>query len=162
LSTKKYAEVLGIESEVLRARFLADAGYATAKVGVDGAAFDDDGRVLLIRRADDDTWALVGGWCDPGETPQDAITREFAEEVGAEARIEQLVGAYGVPASVSNTTHGLVAVVYLCSVATRAFTPAPHEVVEVAWHDIDAVPVWHHAHESFARAAREVWAARGR
>jgi ADP-ribose pyrophosphatase YjhB (NUDIX family) len=158
LSTQKYAEVLGIEPEVLRARFLADAGYATAKVGVDGAVFDDDGRVLLIRRVDDGRWALVGGWCDPGEAPQDAITREFAEEVGAEARIEQLVGTYGVPASVSNTTHGFVAIIFLCSVASPRFTPAPHEVAEVAWCDIDAVPVWHHSHESLARAAREVWA----
>ncbi len=43
---------------------------STAKVGADGAVFDDDDRVLLVRRADDDRWGLVAGWVDPNESPE--------------------------------------------------------------------------------------------
>ena len=44
IAAQGYADVTGLESDVVRARFLAETGYATAKVGADGAVFDDDGR----------------------------------------------------------------------------------------------------------------------
>lgn len=48
----------------------------------------DTGRVLLLQRAIDPedpasgTWEFPGGSIDPGEDPQDAALREFAEETG--------------------------------------------------------------------------------
>src|SRR4029079_1850023 len=92
IAAQGYDDVTGLESEVVRARFLAETGYATAKVGADGAVFDDDGRVLLIRRADDGLWGLVAGWVDPNEAPEQTIVREFGEELGVVGHIEQFVG----------------------------------------------------------------------
>ena len=151
--------MLGIAPETLRARFLAETGYATAKIGVDGAVFDDDGRLLLVRRADNGKWGLIGGWCDPGESPQHTIVREFAEEIGVEARIDRLVDTFGVPANANSAPHGFVSVLFLCKIEDATFTLATHEVTEVEFRDIDAVDDWHYAHDTFAHAARAAWKA---
>ena len=45
-----------------------------------------DGRILLVRDSHG-FWAGVGGWIDPGETPEQAIVREAKEELGVEARV---------------------------------------------------------------------------
>jgi ADP-ribose pyrophosphatase YjhB (NUDIX family) len=37
----------------------------TVREGSDALIVDDDGRVLLVRRADDGVWAMPGGWVDP-------------------------------------------------------------------------------------------------
>ena len=43
-----------------------DSGYATPKIDVRGAIFDDRERVLLMREKIDGRWSLPGGWADPG------------------------------------------------------------------------------------------------
>jgi len=72
---------------VLRERFLADLGHATTKVGADATVFDDNGRILLVRRADDGLWGLPAGWVEPGEHPSDTVTRELREELGVDAPV---------------------------------------------------------------------------
>jgi len=50
----------------------------------------DGGRFLLIRRAPGilaaGTWCFVGGAIEHGETQQEAVRREFREELGAAVR----------------------------------------------------------------------------
>ena len=53
-----------------------------------------DGRLLLIRRADDGLWALPGGITDPGETPAQTARRELWEEAGIDGRVTQLLGIF--------------------------------------------------------------------
>jgi len=52
---------------------------------------DARGRILLNRRRGDSDlpglWEFAGGKCEPGETPQQALTRELHEELGIEAHI---------------------------------------------------------------------------
>jgi 8-oxo-dGTP diphosphatase len=48
---------------------------------------DDDGRIFIQRRSADrslfpDTWDIVGGHVEPGETLLDALRREVREETG--------------------------------------------------------------------------------
>ena len=59
-----------------------DTGYATPKVDVRGAVFDEDERVLLVRDRSDGLWTLPGGWCDVLESPREAVAREVREESG--------------------------------------------------------------------------------
>jgi 8-oxo-dGTP diphosphatase len=62
---------------------------------VGAIVIDDDGRLLLIRRANppaQGTWSLPGGRVEPGEDWQDAVRRELVEETGVEATVRRFVG----------------------------------------------------------------------
>jgi len=49
---------------------------------VAGIIFDHDGRILLVRQADDGVWSTPGGAIEPNEEPADAVVREVWEETG--------------------------------------------------------------------------------
>lgn len=44
--------------------------------------FDKEGRMLLQCRGDDGNWCIPGGAVEPGETVEEAATREVYEETG--------------------------------------------------------------------------------
>lgn len=44
-----------------------------------------DDKILLVREADDDWWALPGGGVDHGETVESSLAREIKEELGVPA-----------------------------------------------------------------------------
>lgn len=163
LTAQEYADRTGIDVDEVRARFAAEVGYSTARVGVDGAVFDAEDRLLLTRRVDDGKWGLIAGWVDPIEAPEDAIVREFAEEAGVLARVDRLVGVFHRPARAGEHPHGTVSVVYLCSIVSGSLRAQPHEVAELAWKHVDDIAAedWHHHHEMLARGAREAHWRRG-
>ena len=55
------------------------------------------GEILLIRRSDNDNWALPGGAIDLGESMTQAAVREVKEETGIDCEITGLVGIYTDP-----------------------------------------------------------------
>jgi ADP-ribose pyrophosphatase YjhB (NUDIX family) len=58
----------------------------------------EDGRIVLIRRRDDNCWALPGGMVDWGEDILTALHRELKEETGLQVlQIGRLVGVYSAP-----------------------------------------------------------------
>jgi ADP-ribose pyrophosphatase YjhB (NUDIX family) len=61
---------------------------------------DEDGRILLQRRADSGNWALPGGTMDIGETLGDAVIRETREETGLEVELTGVLGIYTDPGHV--------------------------------------------------------------
>jgi 8-oxo-dGTP diphosphatase len=71
----------------------------TPRLTVDTIVLDQD-KVLLIRRGHppfQDTWALPGGFVDPGETVEQAAVRETLEETGLQVRLDRLLGVYSEP-----------------------------------------------------------------
>jgi ADP-ribose pyrophosphatase YjhB (NUDIX family) len=67
---------------------------------VTAAVRDDDGRLLMIHKIDNDYWALPGGGMNLGESIADAVIREVAEETGIQVEITGLVGIYTSPGHV--------------------------------------------------------------
>ncbi len=55
---------------------------------------EGNGRVLLVKHTYDDRWYMPGGGVNRGETPEGAIRREAAEEVGAELGQLRLMGVH--------------------------------------------------------------------
>ena len=74
--------------------YLSDLHIPSPKVGCSVAAFDDAGRVVLIKRADNGRWALPGGYAEVGSQPSVNALRELHEETGFDAELEGLVGVY--------------------------------------------------------------------
>jgi ADP-ribose pyrophosphatase YjhB (NUDIX family) len=58
---------------------------------------DEDGRVLLLRRTDNDLWTIPTGAVKRGETVAEAAVRECREETGLEVEITGIVGVFSNP-----------------------------------------------------------------
>lgn len=72
----------------------------TPLLTVDCIVFDDDGRLLLVRRKHPPfkgQYALPGGFVDIGETVEAAALRELKEETGVSGDVLALVGVYSDP-----------------------------------------------------------------
>lgn len=55
---------------------------------------DDEGKVLLQKRADRKMWGFPGGVMELGESFTDAVKREVKEETGLTVEVERLLGVY--------------------------------------------------------------------
>jgi ADP-ribose pyrophosphatase YjhB (NUDIX family) len=92
------AEILASGSATTPTESLVDLfkrnfGYATPKVDVRAAVFQDD-RILLVKERSDGCWTLPGGWADIGDPPSVAALREVREESGYEATAKKLAAVY--------------------------------------------------------------------
>jgi ADP-ribose pyrophosphatase YjhB (NUDIX family) len=58
---------------------------------------NDQDEILLIRRSDNDNWAVPGGAIDLGESMTQAAVRETKEETGIDCEVTGLVGIYTDP-----------------------------------------------------------------
>lgn len=107
-------------------------------------AVDARGRLLLVRRADDDTWGLPGGGVEPGESWGEAAHRECMEETGWQVRLTGLFGMYSDPESqVHVYPNGrrvhFLGVVFAAAAIGQSGQP-DDEVHEVAFFAPDALP----------------------
>ncbi|MBO8188765.1 NUDIX hydrolase [Streptomyces spirodelae] len=66
-------------------------------VAASAVVTDENGRILLQRRRDNDLWALPGGGMELSESLPNCAVREVQEETGLEVEITGLVGTYTDP-----------------------------------------------------------------
>ncbi|MDI2128757.1 NUDIX hydrolase [Yinghuangia seranimata] len=67
---------------------------------VTAVATDDQGRILLVHKTDNDLWALPGGGMDLGESISHAAVREVKEETGMDVEVTGIIGIYTNPGHV--------------------------------------------------------------
>ena len=63
------------------------AGYVTPKITVGAVVGDDEGRILLVQRADSGWWLYPTGWSDVGYSPSEVAIKEVLEETGIHCEV---------------------------------------------------------------------------
>ena len=149
---ERYESIMQIAADMMAAGSAADMtrvldlfrnqhGYATPKVVVRAAVFDDRQRVLLVREVlDHDRWTLPGGWADVNLTPVENAVKEVREESGYDVRVTRLAAVWDrdrqghPPAPFSCYT-----LCFICELTGGA----PHtsvETSEIGWFGADEIP----------------------
>jgi len=95
-------------------------------VSVAGVVIDNRGKVLTIRRRDNNHWEAPGGVLELNESLEDGVRREVAEETGMTVCVGKLTGVY------KNISKGVVALVFRCSPGAEPAHPT-EEACEVRW-----------------------------
>ena len=125
----------------ISALFAGQAGYATPKIDVRGAAFDAEGRILMVREvADAGRWTLPGGWADVNITPAENVVKEMREESGFDVRVTKCAAVW------DRTRQGhqpqffsAAKLFYLCEIVGGSATPSM-ETSEVAFFAESQIP----------------------
>ena len=105
-------------------------------VGVGGVVVSNE-RVLLVRRGKpplEDNWSIPGGMLELGETLQEGVRRELAEETGIEVRVLDIIEVFeriSLDAS-GRAKYHFVVLDYLC-VAIGGNVHAGSDASGVAW-----------------------------
>jgi 8-oxo-dGTP pyrophosphatase MutT (NUDIX family) len=102
--------------------------------------FDEAGRVLLTRRADNGRWCLPSGEMEVGESVEEAAVRETREETGLFVVADKPVGVYSRPHPyyAAKGKH-VLAFVFLCRVVGGTLG-VTNETTEFGWFAPDALP----------------------
>ena len=156
LTSQTYSELLSIPEDTVKARFIAEIGYITPKVGTNAAIFNDKGEILLMERSDGSGWCLPCGFVEPNETPAEGVIREVSEETGLDIKIKQLVGVFTRKPDGKTGPHTTVSIVHLCDVIGGQLRIS-HEGKALQYWSIDEMHDWHATHEIHARVAFNMW-----
>ena len=101
-------------------------------VSVAGIVVRDDGRVLAVRRRDNQHWEPPGGVLELDESFDQGVRREVLEETGIEVQVERLTGVY------KNMPRGIVSLVFRC--APVGGQPSPtDEALSVRWLSVEEI-----------------------
>jgi ADP-ribose pyrophosphatase YjhB (NUDIX family) len=142
LAAQIMAEHCNAEHAHIEALFAEQTGYATPKVDVRGAAFDGDGRVLLVREvADAGRWTLPGGWADVNQSPSESVIREVREESGLQVSVRKLAAVYDRDRHAHRPPlpFHVFKLFFLCEIVGGEPTPSL-ETSEVAFFKRDELP----------------------
>lgn len=145
---ERYEALRQIATELVGTRFKIDgetlhhvteSGYATPKTDV-RAFILRDGKLLMVREAEDGLWSLPGGWADVGDTPSTAVCREVAEETGLKVKATKLLGVW------DRNLHGhpplpwhVYKLIFLCE-ETGGSLAVNHETTGIGFFDINELP----------------------
>jgi 8-oxo-dGTP diphosphatase len=121
-------------------------------VGVGGVVIDS-GRTLLIRRGSHplkDEWSIPGGLLEAGETLEQGVARELAEETGLEVHVVELIEVFerifpappkadGTPSDAARPQYHFVILDYLCEIRGGTLS-AGSDAQEFAWAREEDLP----------------------
>jgi ADP-ribose pyrophosphatase YjhB (NUDIX family) len=114
-------------------------GYVTPKVAVGAIVHDDEGRILLVQRADSGVWLYPTGWADVGYSASEVVVKEVLEETGIECRPERLIAVLD-GLRIGFTRIPFYSIVFLCRATGGVLTPHPLETADVGWFTEDTLP----------------------
>lgn len=113
------------------------------------------GKRTIRRALAPGVWDLLGGHCEPGEAPEQALVRELEEEAGITPTAWRPLGTFAVPPD--GDTPALTLHVY--EVTAWTGTPhnrQPHEHTEISWFPLEDACRLQLAHPSYAALFRRL------
>jgi ADP-ribose pyrophosphatase YjhB (NUDIX family) len=114
-------------------------GYQTPKVAVGAAVANDEGKLLLIERADSGIWLYPTGWCDVGYSAPEVVVKEVLEETGIDVEIVRLIGVLdGMRLGQSRIP--LYSLLFFCRAIGGELKLPPLEVKNAGWFARDEIP----------------------
>lgn len=141
LASRMMAAQTATPADRIETLFANETGYATPKIDVRAAVFDDRGRVLMVREAADaGRWTLPGGFADVNMTAAESVVKEVREESGFDVQVHKLAAVWdrtrqGHPASAFSCCK----LFFICDVIGGAATTS-FETSEVGWFAEADVP----------------------
>ncbi|MDH5806745.1 MAG: NUDIX hydrolase [Candidatus Methanomethylicaceae archaeon] len=103
----------------------------------------ENGKVLLIKRGNEPNkglWSIPGGMVKLGESPEEAAIREFKEETGLDAIIENLLGVFNVVIKdeYGKIKYHYIVIDYLGKVIGGTLKPGS-DVIDAKWFNIEEI-----------------------
>lgn len=93
ISVEIMSQYTTTDMSIIKELFANETGYATPKVDIRAAIFEND-QILMVREKSDGKWALPGGWADIGLSPSEVAIKEVKEEAGLDVRTIRLLAVH--------------------------------------------------------------------
>ncbi len=105
------------------------------QVGVFAAIFDDEHRILCIKRnTGARSWSMPGGRLFSNESPPDALVRSVRQETGFNVRVTVLIGAYSRPQDDE------LALTFHVEIVSRELWFPDDSIAEIRFFAVDELP----------------------
>lgn len=114
-------------------------GYVTPKVAIGAIVGDDQGRILLVQRADSGVWLYPTGWADVGYSAAEVAMKEVHEETGIECTPERLIAVID-GLRMGFTRFGMYMLLFHCRATGGELHGHPLETSDVGWFGPDELP----------------------
>ena len=100
---------------------------------------NDNGEILLMKRADSGVWLYPTGWADVGYSPAEVALKEVHEETGIECEVLELLGVVdGMRMGFSR--FGMYMLLFRCRATGGSLNGHPLETSDVGWFGRDNLP----------------------
>lgn len=129
----------GVRAECERCGYRA---WASSKATACAVVADDEGRILLARRAGEvfhGYWDLPGGFLGEGEHPLDGLRRELREETGLEVEPDDFLGIWMDRYGDEQDAHATLNL-YWSARLVGGESEAADDVSELVWFRPDELP----------------------
>lgn len=124
--------------------------------GLTGVVLNDQGEVLLVQRADNGRWSLIGGILEPGEQPALAVVREIQEETAVVAEVDRLLSVETTPPAAypNGDRVQFLDLCFSCHALGGEARVNDDESTDVRWWPLTALPedLTHREHACIQRA----------
>jgi ADP-ribose pyrophosphatase YjhB (NUDIX family) len=114
-------------------------GYVTPKVAIGAAVGNDEGKLLLVKRADSGVWLYPTGWADVGYSAAEVVVKEVLEETGIDVEPLRLIAVLD-GLRLGFTRVPLYSLVFHCKAVGGELRAHPLECADVGWFSLDELP----------------------
>lgn len=107
-------------------------GYVTPKIAVGAVVGNEDGELLLVKRADSGFWLYPTGWADVGYSASEVVVKEVAEETGMDVEPVRLIMVLD-GLRLGFTRIPLYSLVFQCRLLGGELRAHPLECADLGW-----------------------------